>query len=131
MWCQPNENRAAVVQITHALNQPLALHPIDTIRDGTRRYHRRLEERARHQFVRLTRTAKRGQHIELPLLQTMLGKKLFVLALKYPLQAHKSPKHTHRLDIDIGTLTTPLLDNRINRIGHNFLPPAIISMLKY
>ena len=80
---------------------------------------------ARGQLERVTGAAQGGQHVELVRLQTVLDERGRPAIIEPSGDARDPREDLHRLDIEIGALAVPGLDQQVDLVNHRHLPRSL------
>jgi hypothetical protein len=88
-------------------NQALAHQPVDPVGHGARRHQGGAEQRTGRQLERRALPAQRGEHVELPCLEPMVGERAAPRDVQVPGEPGDPAEHLHRLDVEVRTLGLP------------------------
>ena len=101
-----------------AAHQAAGLQLVDAVRDGARADQRLLAELPGGQLVRRSGPPQRGQDVELGRVQAMRGERLPPGPVQVPGQPGDPGQHGQRLDVQLGALPPPRLDQKVHLVPH-------------
>ena len=81
--------------------------PVDAVGHGARGHQGGAEQRAGRQLERRPLPAQRGEHVELPCFEAVVGERAAPRDVQVPGQPGDPAEHLHRLDVQVGTLRPP------------------------
>ena len=81
--------------------------PVDPVGHGARGDQGGAEQRAGRQLERRALAAQRGEHVELPRLEAVVGERAAPRDVQVPGQPGDPAEDLHRLDVEVGTLGPP------------------------
>lgn len=90
-----------------AADQARGGQPVDAVGHGAGGHQGCAEQRARRQLERRTLPAQRGEHVELPGLQPVIGEGPAPRDVQMPGQPGDPAEDLHRLDVEVRTLRPP------------------------
>jgi hypothetical protein len=75
------------------------------------------EQRARRELERRSLPAQRGEHVELPRFEAVLGERAAARDVQVPGEPGDPAEHLHRLDIQVGPLRSPRGDQVVHLVA--------------
>ena len=110
-----------VPRVGLAADQALGHQPVDPVGHGAGGHQGGAEQRPRGQLERRTLPAQRGEHVELPGLEPVIGERPAPRDVQVPGQPGDPAEDLHRLDVEVRTLRPPCGDQvvyLVTQLGH-------------
>jgi hypothetical protein len=96
--------------------------PVDPVRHGAGGDQGGAEQRARGELERRPMPAQRGEHVELPRLQAVVGERAAARDVQVPGEPGDPAQHLHRLDVQVGPLRPPRGDQVVHLVAQRWCP---------
>ena len=115
---QPDQHAAPVARVGQPLDEPARGQPVDAVGHRAAGHEGLLEQPARGELVRRPRAAQGREHVELPGLDVVLGEDLPAGPVEVVAQPGDPAQHLHRLQVEVGALPLPGLDEPVDLVAH-------------
>jgi hypothetical protein len=103
-----------------AADQARGGQPVDPVGHGAGGHQGGAEQRAGGQLERRTLPAQRGEHVELPGLQPVIGERPAPRDVQVPGQPGDPAEDLHRFDVEVRTLRPPRGDQVIDLVAQHW-----------
>jgi hypothetical protein len=115
---QPDQDPAPVVRVGRPPHQAASRQPVDAVGHRAARDQSLLEQPPGRELVRRPGPAQRGQHVELPRLEGVLGERLSPGPVEVVAEPADPAEHLHRPKVEVGALPAPGLDEPVHLVPH-------------
>jgi hypothetical protein len=113
---QRDQDAPLIPGVGFPADQARLSQPVDPVGHGARGDQGGAEQRAGGQLERRPLPAQRGEHVELPRLQAMVGERAAPRDVQVPGQPGDPAEHLHRLHVEVGPLRPPRGDQLIDLV---------------
>ncbi len=131
---QADDDAPAIGGRRESLDPALGGEAVDAVGHRPRGHERLLDEAAGGELVGLTGATQRGEHVELPALELVPGEGARAVEVEQPGQSGDAGEDVERLDVEVGALASPGLDDGVDVVGrvvaaaHPSRIPAVMNL---
>jgi hypothetical protein len=111
-----DQDAPLVLRVGLPAHQARRGQPVDPVGHGARGHQGGTEQRAGRQLERRPLPAQRGEHVELPRFEAVVGERAAPRDVQVPGQPGDPAEHLHRLHVEVGTLRPPRGDQIVHLV---------------
>ncbi len=104
--------------------------PVDPVGHGARGHQGGAEQRAGRQLERRALPAQRGEHVELPRLEAVVGERAAPRDVQVPGEPGDPAEDLHRLDVEVGTLGLPRGHQVVHLVPQKALGVGVVGIAR-